>query len=87
MNQEDTTVTFEQPGGRIVSVTLAAASIDPASVPEGTTASRCTACGETRLRYPGDPTDEWKHHFDYCGQDNQDEQPQEYRPHAPEPWT
>jgi hypothetical protein len=87
VNQEDTTATFGQPGGRIVSVTLAAAGTGPASVPEGTTASRCTACGETRLRYRGDPTDEWKHHFDYCGQDNQDEQPQEYRPHAPEPWT
>lgn len=53
--------------GRIVSIPLAAAGVDPASVPDGTTASRCTACGENRLHYPGDLTDEWKHHFDYCG--------------------
>jgi hypothetical protein len=75
------------PHGRIAGITLAAAGIDPASVPQGTTASRCTACGETRLHYPGDLADEWKHHFDHCGQDDQDEQPEEYRPHAPEPWT
>lgn len=38
----------------------------PATVPEGTTASRCTRCGETRLSYPGDQTDQWKHHADHC---------------------
>lgn len=39
---------------------------DAALVPDGTTASRCTACGEVRLSYPGDRTDEWKHHPDHC---------------------
>jgi hypothetical protein len=36
------------------------------TVPEGTTASRCRSCGETRLHHPGDTTDPWKKHFDYC---------------------
>ncbi len=35
-------------------------------VPEGTTASRCRACLEIRLHYPGDLWDPWKKHFDYC---------------------
>ncbi|MGH3426622.1 MAG: hypothetical protein ACRDQZ_03455 [Mycobacteriales bacterium] len=53
-------------GARIVGITLAEAGVDPASFPEGTSASRCTGCGESRLSYPGDLTDEWKKHFDYC---------------------
>lgn len=36
------------------------------AVPEGTTASCCQACGETRLHFPGDTTDPWKKHFDHC---------------------
>lgn len=39
---------------------------DEIAVPEGTTANRCAACGEIRLRYPDSPYDEWKHHFDHC---------------------
>jgi hypothetical protein len=35
-------------------------------VPEGTTASRCRACGEIRLHYPGDLRDPWKKHLDHC---------------------
>ena len=35
-------------------------------LPEGTTASRCQACGEIRLHYPGDLRDPWKNHFDSC---------------------
>ena len=54
---------------RIVGIALADAGIDPASMPGGTTASRCTACDEVRLSYSGDLTDEWKNHFDYCGDD------------------
>jgi hypothetical protein len=61
---------FRIESARIVSITLADAGVDPAGVPEGTTASRCTACGEVRLSYPGDLTDEWKHHFDYCGDED-----------------
>lgn len=38
----------------------------PAEYPEGTIAMRCTHCGEIRLSIPGDFTDEWKKHFDYC---------------------
>jgi hypothetical protein len=52
----------------IVPVDLAEVVADPATFPAGTRASRCRACGETRLHYPGDRTDEWKHHFDYCGE-------------------
>ena len=36
------------------------------AVPEGTKASRCRSCGETRLHYPGDTSDPWKKHFDHC---------------------
>jgi hypothetical protein len=50
----------------IAPVALAEVVPDGFTVPEGTTAARCAACGETRLSYPGDLTDEWKHHFDYC---------------------
>lgn len=50
----------------IVPASLAEAGTDPAAVPAGTTASKCAACGEIRLSYPADRTDEWKHHFDYC---------------------
>ena len=50
----------------IVPVPLADAVPGGSGVPEGTTASRCAACGETRLSYPGDRADEWKHHFDSC---------------------
>ncbi len=39
---------------------------DEIAMPEGTTANRCAACGEIRLRYPDSPYDEWKHHFDHC---------------------
>lgn len=38
----------------------------PDHYPPGTTAKRCTGCGETRYRVPGDLTDEWKKHDDYC---------------------
>jgi hypothetical protein len=34
--------------------------------PPGTTASQCQTCGEIRVSIPGDLTDEWKKHFDYC---------------------
>jgi hypothetical protein len=34
--------------------------------PEGTTTSQCLACGEIRVSVPGDHTDEWKKHSDYC---------------------
>jgi hypothetical protein len=60
---------LEPPWPSIVPVALAdALPPGPAApaVPDGTTASRCTGCGETRLSYPGDRTDEWKHHFDHC---------------------
>ena len=43
-----------------------AAPAEAGAVPEGTKASRCRACGETRLHYPGDTSDPWKKHFDYC---------------------
>lgn len=59
---------LEVPWPSIVSVPLAAAhpAGQPGDLPPGTRASRCTVCGETRLSYPGDLTDEWKHHFDTC---------------------
>lgn len=45
-----------------------------AGFPEGTTASRCTGCGEVRISVPGDHSDEWKNHFDYCpAEDGQDQ--------------
>jgi hypothetical protein len=50
----------------ITPVPLAGAVPDEVAVPSGTTASRCTACRQTRLSYPGDQTDPWKHHFDHC---------------------
>jgi hypothetical protein len=40
-------------------------------VPAGTTASRCQACGEIRLHYPGDLRDPWKKHFDHCAGDGE----------------
>lgn len=58
--------------GRIISVPLAEAVDNPGSVPAGTTASRCLACGEIRLHYPGDPLDPWKKHLDYCGDNSED---------------
>jgi len=52
---------------------LAEGVIEPVAVPddrgplaEGTTASRCRACGEIRLHHPGDLRDPWKKHFDHC---------------------
>jgi hypothetical protein len=62
----------------ITPVPLDEAVPDGFVAPEGTTASRCAACGETRLNYPADLTDEWKHHFDYCSYP-------EVRPDEPEP--
>lgn len=50
----------------IVAIDLAEAIADTASVPEGTTASRCEGCGEIRLQYPMSLLDPWKKHFDYC---------------------
>lgn len=38
----------------------------PEWFPKGTTASRCTGCGEIALNVPGNLTDPWKKHFDYC---------------------
>jgi len=64
----------------ITPVPLAAAVPDQFTVPDGTTASRCAACRETRLSYPGDQTDPWKHHFDHCPYP-------ELLPDAPEPAT
>ncbi len=52
----------------IVTIDLAEAVADIASVPEGTTASRCEGCGEIRLQYPGSLLDPWKKHFDYCAE-------------------
>jgi hypothetical protein len=58
--------------GRIIPVPLAEAVEDPGAVPAGTTASRCLACDEVRLHYPGSPLDPWKKDFDYCGDDPED---------------
>lgn len=38
----------------------------PDEYPEGTTASRCTGCGEVRVHIPGFTIDEWRKHFEYC---------------------
>ncbi|WP_331728299.1 hypothetical protein OG590_40480 (plasmid) [Streptomyces goshikiensis] len=35
-------------------------------LPEGTTAQKCTGCGEINVHRPGSPYDEWKDHWDYC---------------------
>jgi hypothetical protein len=59
--------------GRVISVPLSEAVEDPSAVPAGTTASRCLACGEIRLHYPGSPLDPWKKHFDYCGDEPEEE--------------
>ena len=53
--------------GQFEPITLDAAGVRPGQVPDGTTASRCRGCGETRLHYPADPRDPWKKHLDYCG--------------------
>lgn len=39
---------------------------DTQELPEGSTASRCNACGETRVHRSDNRRDEWKHHFDHC---------------------
>jgi hypothetical protein len=58
---------LEPPWPRIVPVALAdVLPAGAAAIPEGTTASRCTACGEARLARPGDRGDEWRHHLGYC---------------------
>jgi hypothetical protein len=57
-------LTAELADGIIQPAPLTAA--EARTVPEGTTASRCSACGETRLHYPGDLLDPWKKHFDHC---------------------
>jgi hypothetical protein len=63
---------LEPPWPRFVPVPLADAVPpgtlpgDAAPLPDGTTASRCTICGEIRISYPDDFTDPWKHHPDHC---------------------
>jgi hypothetical protein len=46
---------------------------DGPGLPDGTTASKCRACGETRIHRPGDLTDPWKKHTDYCAGSAEDE--------------